>query len=173
MKKRLTTKHRNSKSLFSSQKGFTLVELLVTLSLISILGTLVVSVMIFVSKTANSELTKVKTVGEITLLSNILQNDFEKTRTIRSEEFGESPYDQPVRGFRLIVGIVDTVTYEIYEGAVFRNKRRINDKTISVDSMIFREPDDSTEGMHLQQYDIFYTNKGESDVSHQYAILSK
>ena len=150
-----------------------MVELLVTLLLLSILGTMVVSVMIFVSRTANNELTKVKTAGEIALLSNTLQNDFEKGRTIRSEEFGESPYDQPARGFKVILGIVDTVTYEISEGAIFRNKRRINDRTISVDSIIFREPHDSTEGLRLQNYDIFYTNKGERDVSHQYAILSK
>ncbi|MCH9032244.1 MAG: prepilin-type N-terminal cleavage/methylation domain-containing protein [candidate division Zixibacteria bacterium] len=157
----------------SSQKGFTLVELLVTLLLISILGTLVVSVMSFVSRTANNELTKVRTSGEIALLSNIIQNDFERGRTILSEEFEESHYGHPVKDFRLVLGIVDTVTYEIYEGAIFRNSHRINDRTISVDSIIFRKPDDSTEGLHIQHYDIFYTKKGESDVSHQYAILAK
>lgn len=130
MKKKFLKKLADPLAVLSDGKGFSLFELIVTMFLMSVLGILVISALIFVTNASAKKLEKTRRLNEITLALDTFKGDLELTgASLRLDS------SHLVTELKLAQSITDTVYYALSNGRFYRNNLALSHERYFIDSI--------------------------------------
>lgn len=110
--------------------GFTIVEVLVTLAILSILGTVVTSALVFVNNYHSEKLVSNRSRAETLVVANHLEKTFLNAKLL-------DPFEPSgvVESLVFTERIYDTIIYRVADGSLYKNGNRISLANVSVDSI--------------------------------------
>lgn len=130
MKKKFLKKLADPLAVLSDGKGFSLFELIVTMFLMSLLGVLVVSALIFVTNASAEKLEKTRRLNEITLALDTFKGDLELSGASLQLDSNLS-----VTELTLVRSITDTAYYALSNGRFYRNNLALSHERYFIDSI--------------------------------------
>lgn len=139
-----------------SESGFTIVEVLVTLAIMVILGTVITSGLVFVNRYNKERLVATHRENELSRIADHLERVLE-TSKIQYPDSAQGAIDSLV----IITRIADTTKYEVADGVLYKNSDVVNSPSIAVDSISFAEDDKSQDASDRAIYMTLHASSGE------------